>query len=67
MSEKKIFDHKDAASYLGIAVQTLYNWRNQRRGPNYVLMGSKILYLKKDLDEFIESNHVKLYELEVAV
>jgi len=42
MNEKERFNHKDAANYLGIADQTLYNWRNQRRGPDYILMGSKI-------------------------
>jgi predicted DNA-binding transcriptional regulator AlpA len=60
MSEEKRFNHKGAASYLGIADQTLYNWRNQRRGPDYIRMGSKILYLKNDLDKFIESNKIKL-------
>ena len=67
MYEKERFDHKGAAIYLGIGVQTLYNWRNQRRGPDYVLMGSKILYLKSDLDKFIESNKIKLNALEVAI
>jgi len=60
MSTKERFDHKGAAKYLGIADQTLYNWRSQRRGPDYVLMGSKIIYLKCDLDKFTESNHIKL-------
>jgi len=60
MNEKERFNHKEAAAYLGISSQTLYNWRNQRRGADYVLMGSKILYLRSDLDKFIESNRVKL-------
>ena len=60
MNEKERFNHKDAANYLGIANQTLYNWRTQRRGPDYVLIGRKIMYLKSDLDEFIESNKIKL-------
>jgi len=54
------FGHKGAANYLGIADQTLYNWRTQGRGPDYVLMGSKIIYLKSDLDKFIELNKIKL-------
>jgi len=60
MSEKQRFNHKGAANYLGIADQTLYNWRTQRRGPDYVLLGTKIMYLKRDLDKFIESNKIKL-------
>ncbi len=60
MSGKERFNHKEAAAYLWIADQSLYNWRSQRRGPDYGLMGSKIMYLKSDLDKFIESNRVKL-------
>jgi len=60
MNEKEKFNHKGAADYLGIADQTLYNWRNQRRGPDYVLMGRKVIYLRRDLDKFIESNRVEL-------
>ena len=59
ISEER-FTHKEAAKYLGIAAQSLYNWRSQRRGPDYVLMGSKIMYLKSDLDKFIESKKIKL-------
>jgi len=62
MNEKDKFDHKEAANYLGIADQTLYNWRNQRRGPDYVLMGSKIIYLKTDLDRYIDMNRIRLSE-----
>jgi predicted DNA-binding transcriptional regulator AlpA len=64
---KERFDHKGAADYLGIAIQTLYNWRNQRRGPDYVLMGRKIMYLRSDLDKFIESNKIKLKTWEASI
>ncbi len=60
--EKERFSHKEAAAYLGIAEQTLYNWRSKRRGADYVLMGRKIMYLKCDLDKFIETNKIKLNE-----
>lgn len=60
MNEEKRLDHKSAAAYLNVADQTLYNWRNQRRGPDYVLMGRKVVYLKSDLDSYIEANKIKL-------
>ena len=67
MTEKERFDHKGAANYLGIANQTLYNWRSNRRGPDYVLMGQrKIIYLKVDLDKYIESNKIQLNTCRVA-
>ncbi len=60
MNEKERFDHKNAADYLGIAKQTWYNWRGQRRGPDYTLMGRKKKKKKIDLDKFIEPNRVEL-------
>ena len=61
MNKKERFDHKGAANYLGIAEQTLYNWRTQRRGPDYVVMGRrKIIYFKIDLDKYIESHRIRL-------
>ena len=60
MNQKEKFNHKDAAGYLGLAEQTLYNWRHHRKGPHYVRMGRKIIYLKADLDNFIESQKIKL-------
>jgi len=60
MDKKESLNHKDAADYLGVASQTLYNWRCRRHGPDYVLMGRKVIYLRSDLNRFIESNRVKL-------
>ena len=60
MNGNERFDHKRAAEYLGIAEQTLYNWRAKRRGPDYILMGRKIMYLKSDLDSYIHSKRIKL-------
>lgn len=60
MNEEKKLNHNQAADFLGIKPQTLYNWRHQRKGPDYVLMGKKVIYLKSDLDSFIESNKIRL-------
>jgi hypothetical protein len=60
MPEKQSYNHKEAADYLGIAPQTLYNWRFHRRGPDYTLMGRKPIYLKLDLDAYREKHKVVL-------
>ena len=52
--------HNQAAEYIGVASQTLYNWRNQRKGPDYIKLGRKIGYLKPDLDKYLEDHRVKL-------
>jgi excisionase family DNA binding protein len=59
-TENKTYSHKEAAEYLCVAVQTLYNWRHERRGPSYVKMGRKIVYRQNDLDRYMESNTIDL-------
>jgi len=60
MKANAVYNHEEAAAYLGISKQTLYNWRHNRRGPDYTLMGSKPIYLKMDLDAYREKNKVVL-------
>jgi hypothetical protein len=47
-----------ASEYLGTAVQTLRNWRNQRRGPAYVKLGRSVRYLVKDLESYLMKNRI---------
>ena len=49
---------KEAAKKLGIAVQTLRNWRHIRRGPAYVKLGRSVRYRTEDILEFIEKNRI---------
>ena len=60
MEENQVYNHEEAAAYLGISKQTLYNWRHNRRGPDYTRMGRKPVYLKRDLDAYQEKNKVVL-------
>jgi len=59
-TESKRLNTKQAAVYLGLAEQSLANRRHLRRQPEYFKIGSKILYDTKSLDQFLESNRVKL-------
>lgn len=54
------FNTKQAAEYFsknGIPFSqgTLEVWRCQGRGPKYRKLNSRVFYLKKDLDAFLES------------
>jgi len=60
MTENMTLDHNQAAKYLGVAAQTLYNWRHERRGPDYVKMGRKIIYRQSDLDRYMQSKTIVL-------
>lgn len=44
-----------AASYLGVAAQTLANWRSQGRGPKSMNLGGKVFYRLADLEAFVEA------------
>ena len=52
------FDTKAAAKYLGLAPQTLHNWRFLRRGPAYHHVGRRIYYLRTDLDAFFSQGRI---------
>lgn len=55
-----LLNTKQAAERLNVEVQTLCNWRHQRRGPSYVKMGRFIMYEDCSLDRFISENRVIL-------
>ena len=57
---KKLLNTKEAAEYLGLAEQTLHNYRFNRKPPSYVKLNRRILYELSELDKFIESNRVNL-------
>ena len=39
----------EAARILGVAVQTVRNWRHMCRGPAYLKIGRRVAYLTEDL------------------
>ena len=57
---KRLFNTEEAALYLNLKKQTLYNWRHARKGPDYTMIGRLPMYERFELDRFIESNRVKL-------
>ena len=58
MGPEKLLDEDKAAEILGLAVQTLRNWRSQRRGPVYVKLGRSVRYRPEDLEEYIRVHSV---------
>lgn len=50
-----------AADYIGVTPGTLEVWRCTKRSPQpaYLKVGSKVYYLKKDLDAYLESVRVE--------
>jgi excisionase family DNA binding protein len=53
-----LLDIKQAAAYLGLKVNTLYQWVAQKRIP-YVKSGRLVKFDLSDLDKFIEKSKVR--------
>lgn len=49
----------EAAKYLGIRPNTLDIWRCQKKGPKFHRLGRSIIYLREDLDAYLESRGVQ--------
>ncbi len=44
----------EAAEYLGLEKSTLNTWASLGRGPRFLKAGSKVWYLQRELDRWIE-------------
>ena len=51
-------NEKQAAKFLGVAVQTLRNWRHHRTGPAYIKMGRSVRYQIDDLQSYIDKRRI---------
>lgn len=54
----EVVTERKASEELGIAVQTLRNWRHQRRGPAYLKLGRAVRYRVGDLNDFKEKHRI---------
>ena len=43
-----------ASLFLGVARQTMANWRSQRRGPAYLKLGRRVVSKISDLEDFVQ-------------
>ena len=48
----------EAAEYIGAAEPTLASWATRGGGPPYVKVGSKVVYLQRDLDEWMAARRI---------
>lgn len=50
---------KELAALTGIPVGTWASWRSQRRGPSYIKAGSRVLYPKESVLDWLETGLVE--------
>jgi predicted DNA-binding transcriptional regulator AlpA len=55
---ERMLSERQAAKFLGLKRQTLSNWRHLRKGPAYIKISRRVLYLKDDLREYLDQHRV---------
>jgi len=58
--EIRLLNEKQVAEILGIARQTVANWRFERKGPRYHKLGRAVRYSLKDVEAFINKSRISL-------
>ena len=51
----RAMDVKQAAFYCGLSKSTLDKMRSSGNGPKFIRLGSRCVYLRDDLDDFLNS------------
>lgn len=57
MTDKQIFNTKEAADFLGLSEQTLHEYRGAGRGPKYSQPARKVYYFKEDLIDWVKNGN----------
>jgi hypothetical protein len=52
----EVMNAHEAADYLRLSIKTLEAWRPKAIGPPFVRAGARIVYRKRDLDDWLERN-----------
>ena len=55
---KQSISETEAARILGLAVQTLRNWRCQSRGPKYLKLGRAIKYDIYEIEKYMHEHTI---------
>jgi len=56
---KRYLTEEEASHYLCLSVHTLRQWRSKSIGPDYLRVGTRIIYDVKDLDMWMGQYHVR--------
>ena len=56
LNAKETLSAKEAAQYMGISLNTLYQLTSQSKITHYKPSGKLIYFKKKDLDDFLQQN-----------
>ena len=54
----QVINEVKAAEIICVAVQTLRNWRHQRKGPPYLKISRAVRYKVEDLESYMDSKRI---------
>ena len=60
LTDKPCYTNEEVLKLFGVTPPTLRKWRNEGL-IGYTQIGSTLLYAKKDITDFLESNHYEAY------
>jgi len=60
MLNAKCWSDREVAELTGLSRRTLQNWRALKKGPPYIKVGRRCLYLEADVQGYLEANKVKV-------
>ncbi len=55
---EQVINEVRAAEILCLGVQTLRNWRHQKKGPPYLKISRSVRYRLDDLENFMDSKRI---------
>lgn len=56
MTTDTLMSTEDLARYLGIPINTLYQWRHKGEGPRAIRVGRHLRFRRADVDAWLEEN-----------
>jgi hypothetical protein len=58
VSDKQLLTPEEAAEFTRFALDTLAQWRSQRRGPPYIKLGRAVRYRVDDLERYLTAHTI---------
>ena len=54
--DAQLLSPDDLASYLGVPLKTVYNWRTEGKGPRGIKVGRHVRFRMNDVQAWLEEN-----------
>ena len=57
---RRYFSPRELSQYLGIAIQTIYEWTSQKKVP-YIKLGRLVKFDQREIDEWMKMQRIEPY------